>query len=269
MSVGEPIETVGAGLPRQLTPGTVWLGDCLITPLPDGTLEHSFSSAYLVSGDRASLLVDTGHPKDWAVIEQQLNGLLTDRPPLEWIFPTHPEVTHSGNLGRLLATFPDARVCGDVRDYQLLFPAHADRLVPMVIGDEIDLGGRRIVLVEAVFRDLVSTQWAYDPRDRVLYSGDGLGFGHYHRAGQCGMLAEEVPDIPIPELTGIFAEYALYWTRLKDVEPFIDRLDAMMQVDYPVDVVASSHGNPVTDLAQTMPKIREGLRQVGQKYSLR
>ena len=43
----------------------------------------------------------------------------------------------------------------------------------------------------------------------------------------------------------------------------------MMQVDYPVDAVASSHGNPVTDLAQTMPKIREGLRQVGQKYSLR
>ena len=160
-------------------------------------------------------------------------------------------------------------MCGDVRDYQLLFPGHEDRMVPMVIGDEIDLGGRRIVLVDAVFRDLVSTQWAYDPTDRVLYSGDGLGFGHYHKAGQCGMLAEEVPDIPIPELTGVFAEYALYWTRLKDVEPFIDRLDAMMQVDYPVDVVASSHGNPVTDLAQTMPKIREGLRQVGQKYSLR
>ena len=237
-------ETVGEGLPRQLTPGTVWLGDCLITPLPDGTLEHSFSSAYLVSGDDRSLLVDTGHPKDWAVIEHQLEELLAERPPLEWIFPTHPEVTHAGNLGRLLNRFPAARVCGDVRDYQLLFPGHEDRMTPMAIGDEIDLGGRRIVLVDAVFRDLVSTQWAYDPDDRVLYSGDGLGFGHYHRAGQCGMLAEEVPDIPIPELTGVFAEYALYWTRLKDVEPFIDRLDAMMQVDYPVDVVASSPRQP-------------------------
>jgi flavorubredoxin len=268
-SGGAVPETVGSGLPRQLTPGTFWLGDCLITPLPDGTLEHSFSSTFLVVGDRSSLLVDTGHPKDWAVVEYQLETLLAGRPPLAWIFPTHPEVTHAGNLGRLLAKFPNARACGDVRDYHVLFPAHADRLVPMAIGDEIDLGGRRIVFVEAVFRDLVSTLWAYEPDDQVLFSGDGLGFGHFHHAGQCGKLAEEVPDIPIPELTGVFAEYALYWTRLKDVEPFIDRLDAMMQVDYPVAVVASAHGNPVTDPIRTMPKIREGLRLVGRKYSLR
>ena len=160
-------------------------------------------------------------------------------------------------------------MCGDVRDYQLLFPGHGDRMAPMAIGDEIDLGGRRIVLVEAVFRDLVSTQWAYDPTDRVLYSGDGLGFGHFHRAGQCGMLAEEVPDIPIPELTGVFAEYALYWTRLKDVEPFIDRLDAMMSVDYPVEIIAGARGAPVMSPSTTMPKIRQGIIDLGATYSLR
>jgi flavorubredoxin len=260
--------TVGTGLPRQLAPGTVWLGDCLITPLPDGSLEHSFSSAFLVSGEEASLLVDTGHPKDWAVVKHQLESILADRPPLRWVVPTHAEVTHAGNLGRLLATFPDALACGDIRDYHLLFPGTTERLRPMAVGDEIDLGGRVVTFVDAVFRDLPSTLWLYEPIDRVLYTGDGLGFGHYHHAGQCGKLAEEVPDLEIPELTGIFAEYALYWTRLKNVEPYIARLDAMMQVDYPVDIVASAHGNPVTDPTATMPKVRQGLRQIGEKYSL-
>jgi flavorubredoxin len=264
-------QVIGDGLPRLLAPGTYWLGDCiLMPPLPDGTIEHSYSSTYLVHGDEHSLLVDTGHPKDWPVVAGQLDDLLANvAPPLRWIFPTHPEVTHSGNLGRLLAKFPDAEACGDMRDYHLLFPSFIDRFVPMTLGDELELGNRTIVFVEAVFRDLVSTLWAYDRRERVIFTGDGLGFGHHHETDECGKLAEETPDLPIPELTGIFLEYALYWSRLKDVEPHIRRLDELLTVDFPVEIVASSHGSPVTSLEATMPKIRQGVRQLAERYSLR
>jgi len=34
------------------------------------------------------------------------------------------------------------------------------------------------------------------------------------------------PDhLPLPEMTALFAEFAFYWTRFADVEPFIDALD--------------------------------------------
>jgi flavorubredoxin len=190
-------------------------------------------------------------------------------PPLKWVFPTHPEVTHSGNLGRLLRRYPDARACGDTRDFALIFPDVADRMDHMEVGDSIDLGSRRFVFVEALFKDLVSTLWGYDEREQVLFSSDGLGFGHYHGDEHCGKFAEEIPDLPIPELTGIFLEYALYWTRLKDVEPQIERLRKLVFEDHPVRLIASAHGSPVTDPSVTMDRIEQGMRELAERYSLR
>jgi flavorubredoxin len=259
----------GELLPRQLADGLFWLGDCQLVPLPDGSIEHSYSSTFLICGDDRSMLVDTGHPKDWPVVESQLDPLLADAPPLEWIFPTHPEVTHSGNLGRWLHKFPDAKMCGEARDYHLVFPKYADRMVAVEVGDEIDLGNRPIVFVDAVFRDLVSSIWAYDTRGKALFSGDGLGYGHYHAAEQCGRLAEETPDLEIGDLVGIFLEYALYWTRLKDVTPYLDRLDRLMEVEYPVEIICGAHGAPVMSPSTTMPKIRKGIIDLAATYSLR
>jgi flavorubredoxin len=267
--VEETGSETGRLLPRELADGLYWLSDCQLVPLPDGSIEHSYSSAFLICGEQRSMLVDTGHPKDWLVVERQLDQLLASAPPLEWIFPTHPEVTHSGNLERLLHKLPGARMCGEPRDFHLVFPKYADRMVPVKVGDEIDLGNREIVFVDAVFRDLVSTLWAYDRQAKALFSGDGLGYGHYHAAEQCGRLAEETPDLAIGDLVGIFLEYALYWTRLKDVNPYLERLERLMAVEYPVDIIAGAHGAPVMAPTTTMPKIRQGIIDLGATYSMR
>jgi flavorubredoxin len=272
--VEDPENTVGRLLPRQIAPGVHWLGDCILFPTPQGLaagkLEHSYMAIFLVAGRDRSLLVDTGHPKDWAMVRRQLDVMFAAGvPPLEWVFPTHPEVTHSGNLGRLLRRYPSARACGDMRDLPLIFPDVADRMDEMKIGDSVDLGDRRFIFVEAVFRDLVSTLWGFDEAERVLFSSDGLGFGHYHGEEHCGKFAEEIPDLPIPELTGIFLEYALYWTRLKDVEPQIQRLRKLVFEDHQVRIIAGAHGSPVTDPNLTMDRVEEGMRLLGERYSLR
>lgn len=267
--IDDPENTVGPLLPREIAPGVRWLGDCMLWPTPD-KLEHSYSSAFLVSGTERSLLVDTAHPKDWAVLRGQLDGLFAAGvPPLAWVFPTHPEVTHSGNLGRLLRHYPSARAIGDLRDLQLVFPALVDRMDQRGIGDAVDLGDRRFVFVEAIFRDLISSLWGYDEGEQVLFSSDGMGFGHYHGEEHCGKFVEEIPDLPIPELTGIFMEYALYWTRLKSVEPHMEKLRKLMEEDHPVRIVAGAHGSPVADPDLTMPRVREGMRELADRFSLR
>ena len=248
--------------PREIAAGVFWLGDCMVWEY-DGTKEHSYSSTFLVVGSERSILVDTGHIKDWLVVRNQVDGLIAKGIPApESIFPTHTEVTHSGNTGRWLTHFPKAKACGDLRDAQLIWPQHAERLIRCKKGDAIDLGGRKFVFVEAVIRDLVSTYWGYDTKEQVLFSSDGLSFGHFHQAEQCGKTAEEIPDLPIPELTGLFAEYALYWTRLKSCELALERLQQMMEKDYPTRIVASAHGSIITDPTKTMPLIREGMRRV-------
>lgn len=253
-----------ASLPRPLAPGVTWLGECLALPYR-GTVLHSYHSVYVIAGERASLLVDTGHPKDWGAIDLQLDAVLgTGIAPVRYLFPTHAEVPHSANLGNLLAKFPDAHVCGDVRDYHLIFPGCDERLVPMGIGDELDLGGTRFVFVEAVVRDLVTSVWGYDTRSRTLFPGDGFGYMHHHKAGQCGKLAEEVPELPVRDLTALFTEIGLYWTHFTEMEPVIRRLDELLtQDDAPVEVIAPAHSSPISAPIQTVPKVKAGFRKAG------
>jgi len=249
-------------LPREIASGVWWLGDCFLWETSIG-IEHAYSSIYLIVGSEKSILVDTGHLKDWTVVRDQVDGLVAKGIPAPaYFFPTHPEVTHSGNLGRWMKHFPEAKAIGDLRDYQLIFPELVDRFINVKEGDEVDLGGRKFVFVEAVLLDMVNTLWGYDRQEKVLFSSDGLGFGHFHEAGQCGLFAEEIPDLPIPELTGIFMEYALYWTRLKSAEPEIERLRKLIEDDYPTRIIASAHGSVVTDPKKTIPLIKEGLSRI-------
>ncbi len=252
-------ETASAEGPRTLVDGVHWLTDCLVMQ-HEGETIHAYSSAYLVEGDTRSLIVDTGHPKDWASIEAQLETLeAAGVPPVEHVFPTHAEVPHAANLGRVLDRYPDAVAVGDVRDYHLFFPEFADRFVAMESGEAIDLGGTQFCLIDAAIKDLVTSLWAYDTRSRTLFPSDGFAYMHHHHAGECWRTAEEVPNLPIPEFTALFSAYALYWTRFTDIEPHIDALDRLLE-QYPTELIAPSHGSPVLDPAATLPRVKEGLR---------
>jgi len=247
-------------LPRRLAPGLDWLGDCYEFEF-EGKVIHSYHSMFLVHGDEGSLVVDTGHAKDWATLERQLDSLMaTGIAPVRWIFPTHSEAPHSANTGRLLVKFPDAVVWGDVRDYHLSFPEHAERFVAATVGDGLDLGRTRIILGEAVIRDLVTSLWAYDTSSRTLFPGDGFAYMHHHEAGQCGLAAEEMPDLEIAEFTAIFAEYALYWTRFTDLSPYVRAMDDLLaSTDCPVEIVAPGHGSPILEPRMTVEKIKLGM----------
>jgi hypothetical protein len=62
VGVDDPENTVGRLLPREIAPGILWLGDCMLWT--GRVLEHSYTGVLLVSGSEHSLLIDTGHPKD-------------------------------------------------------------------------------------------------------------------------------------------------------------------------------------------------------------
>jgi flavorubredoxin len=255
----------GDWFPRELAEGVFWLGDCIEFE-HEGQRVHSYHSAYVVAGTETSVLIDTGHPKDWLAIERQLDEVLRrGAPEVGYVFPTHSEVPHSANLGRLLKKFPGARACGDIRDYHLIFPAFEDRFMAMQAGDALDLGGTTFVLREAIVRDLVTSLWGYDTARRVLFPGDGFAYMHHHSEGECGKFAEELPDLPVPEFTAVFAHHALYWTRFTDIEPVIAELERLL-ADERVEVIAPAHGCPITRPQVTVPKVREGMRlgQAGQ-----
>jgi flavorubredoxin len=247
-------------LPRELLPGLFWLGSCVDQLTPERKL-HTYNSAYLVTGERESMLVETGCAQELPITIAQLERLLAEgHPPLRWIFCTHQETPHSAGLGWLFERYPEVRLVGEVRDYHLYFPEFVDRFEPLPIGAEIDLGGTSLRICESIIRDLPSTVWGFDTARRVLFPGDGFAYAHYHDAEHCGRTAEEATGLPIPAMTSLFAEAALYWTRFTDMHPYVERLDEFLEHDLgDVALIAPTHGLPITDLAATMPEVRAGL----------
>ena len=233
-----------------------WLGECL-EQRQQGKVYHGYNACFLVVGETASMLVETGHPKDFPIIEGQMNELLPGNPPLKYLFITHQETPHSGGLGRVLSRYPEAVLCGDVSDYHMAFPQYAHRMRSMKEGDEIDLGGRGFRAVEPVIRDLRTTWWGFETRERVLFPGDGFAYSHYHEDGHCGLVAEEAVSLDLPD-PAVFADLALFWTKFADMRHYCDRLDDLIET-LGVKTIAPTHGLVITDVARTMPKVREGL----------
>jgi flavorubredoxin len=247
-------------LPREIAPGVFWLGECL-EQRARGKIYHSYNAAFLVVGSAHSLLIETGHPKDFLVIEKQIRSILGNgnRPPLRYLFLTHEETPHSGGLGRVLQTHPGVTVHGDVSDYHLAFPEFAERLFPMREGDWLDLGDRRFVAVEPIIRDLRTTWWGFDTGARVLFPGDGFAYSHYHEDGHCGLMAEEARTLDLGDVSAVFAEKALFWTKFVDMEPYIARLAVQLEM-LDVRTIAPTHGLPISNVAATVPLVMDGLR---------
>ena len=89
-------------MPREIAPGVFWIGDCL-AQRHKGKIYHGYNAAFLIAGESASCLVETGHPKDFPVIERHINELFARGvAPLKYLFVTHQETPHCGGLGRIL-----------------------------------------------------------------------------------------------------------------------------------------------------------------------
>ncbi|MDV3126468.1 MBL fold metallo-hydrolase [Mycobacterium sp. 21AC1] len=246
-------------LPRNLAPGVHWLGGCLQQPY-QGKMFHSYNSVYVVSGTKKSVVVETGFPGDIDLIESQLDQLISSVAPIEYVFSTHPETPHAGGVGRLLDKYPSAVAIGGVQDLHLAFPQFADRIeVPTGETLHYDLGGRTFRIVGGVIRDLMPTYWGFDDKSRALFPGDGFAYSHYHTDGHCGLVAEEATSLDLPDMTALFAELALYWTRLTDVEPYLQELDLLLE-GLDVQLICPTHGLPIVDLPHTVPAVREGFR---------
>jgi flavorubredoxin len=249
-------------LPRRLADGIYWLSECAVLPPIGDTYLHGYASVFLVCGERRSIIVEGGDPERLDLIERQLDDLFAGErlPPIEYVFATHAEPPHSSGVGLWLEKYPDAVLCGDVRDYHLYFPRQADRLVRCEIGDRIDLGGTEFVFVEPVIRDLDATLWGFDTARRALFPGDGFAYSHLHDAGQCGLVAEEAPDLGFAEMAATFSERALNWMVYTDMEPYVERLHALIFDELHARLIAPTHGMPITDPALICPRIYDGLR---------
>jgi flavorubredoxin len=246
-------------LPREIAPGTFWFGCCLEVHQPPKIL-HNHNSSYLLIGSNATVLVDTGMPYGWAQLRTELETVLNGR-PLDYVFPTHPEAPHMGNIGPLLELYPRMKIVGDLRNYHLYYPHAQDRFQTVGPGASLDLGGRRLQAVPAIIHDIPNTLWGYEPDQRILFVSDAYPYTHEHEAHQCGLTSEELPEEIRPEDTSVVIGFALSWVRHVDADVIMNKLNAFLDA-HPVDIIAPAHGGVVTNPKELTRIFEQGMRRV-------
>jgi hypothetical protein len=264
-----PNQSLSEDLPREVAAGVTWLGACVQFELPDQII-HGHNSTFLVQGAERGLMVDTGSPSNWNEIEQVLDEKLGDV-PLAYVFVSHPELPHTGNLPRLVAKYPDVQVIGDVRDYHLFFPTVTGNLHAHGPGARFDLGGGvEFVLAEALILDLPNTLWGYVPAARTLFTTDGFCYMHrpelddddpMHLPGECALTTSELSEPPSVENAAFFSGSALYWARF--IDDADERYRRVIEFVHSIDahVICPTHGNVITDVDEVMAIVAEGHRR--------
>ena len=126
---------------------------------------------------REPILVDT---TGVAFREPFLDALseLIDPADLKWIYVSHTDLDHIGNLDAVMALAPNAKVVlpglgaakMSLREY-----FDMSRLVPMDHGQRLDLGDRELVLLRPPTYDAPETTGFFDTRNRVLFTVDSFG----------------------------------------------------------------------------------------------
>jgi len=253
--------------PREIAPGVWWMTQCLMQNFADGVV-HVHNAPYLIVGSKGTLLWDTAPPTSWATVEAHLDRLLGDR-QLDYVVPSHPEVAHCGNVHRLMEKYPEAKLVGDIRDHPFYFPKYADRMEEYRAGSEIDLGGPRFVFLDAIIKDLRTSQWGYEATQGVMFVGDGFAYSHQppmddddrptHRPGECTWLASELGEPPGAEQIVWITKAALYWTRFVKLDRYFERFQELRK-QYPTKLIAPAHGAVIDDVDKLATTIWDALR---------
>ncbi|HSW07266.1 MBL fold metallo-hydrolase [Aquabacterium sp.] len=196
---------------------------------------------------RQPVLVDTGIAALQHEFMRELRSVI-DPAALRWIWLTHLDADHVGNLRAVLAEAPQARVVTNYlgmgkMDLQQL---PLDRVYLLNPGQTLDAGDRHLVALQPPCYDAPETMGLFDARTRTLFSADCFG-------ALMADPAERAQDMSAAALR----EGIVGWAAID--APWLRRMPASylatgfgMLRDFAPEVVLGSHLPPATGMLDTL-----------------
>jgi flavorubredoxin len=211
----------------------------------EGTEPVSVALNTMVIRAAEPVVVDTGMAENR---EQYLEDVfsLVEPEDIRWVFISHDDVDHTGNLNALMEAAPNATL---VIDWFMQERMGASLEVPptrwrwLRDGDALDVGDRRLGLVRPPVFDSGTTRGLFDPLTEVYWGADAF-------ASPMPVPVRDVAALDlVPWLEGIhtFAQYISPWLDLVDDAKFqravdrIDRLQPRAIVGCHTPVIGPSH----------------------------
>lgn len=175
------MDTEEAGRAAELSSGVYWVGaidwngrDFHGFTTPGGTTYNS----YLVVGEKIAL-IDTVKSPFAGEMLRRISKII-EPSKLDYIIVNHMELDHSGSLAELKKQ-TDAKILITRRGIDILngyFRGSGSENWDIEIvksGDQLDLGGKTLVFLEATMLHWPDSMETFLKEDRILFSNDGFG----------------------------------------------------------------------------------------------
>lgn len=224
---------------RHITADLHQIAECVA-----GAQGHEAVCVYVLLNHGHPILIDCGSQLHRAEMLRQLETVLAGNAP-EYIFLTHSELPHAGNLQKIAEKFSTIQVLVSsvMLPYIEIAPIPPlSQIISVLPGTTREFAGRKLVFLDALLRDQPGSQWIYDADTRTLFSGDG--FGYYHTADMCDSFSDELPDgIPLEAIEEYhrnafrFLQWVVPERFARDLHELFRRRD--------IKVIAPTHGNAI------------------------
>jgi flavorubredoxin len=198
----------------------------------------------MVIRGREPMIVDTGTPANRAQWLEDAFSLVEPE-DVRWVFVSHDDVDHSGNLDEVMTACPNATlICtwAMVERHTNCFNFPLERCRWVMDGESIDIGDRTLQAVRPPVYDSPTTRGLFDPTTGVYWAVDTF--------------ATPLPDpaMGIADLDPEFWAFGLGLFALGAVSPWLSMVDAAKYSRY----VDRSQSLDITTVAACHSPVIEG-----------
>lgn len=123
------------------------------------------------------ILIDTGMATESEAFMAKLNATL-DLKDLKWIWITHDDCDHVGNLQQILEAAPHAKIIGNslaIMRMSTAWQIPLERTHWLNPGESIQIGDRKLTALRPPLFDNPTTIAVFDEKSQSLFSGDFFG----------------------------------------------------------------------------------------------
>jgi flavorubredoxin len=194
-------------------------------------------SAAVIRGEQP-MIIDTLPPvRHQQFVEQAFS--LVDPEDVRWLFISHEDRDHSGNLMDVMDRCPNARIVTNVVGIVKLgeqFTLDPRRAWLLNDGESLDIGDRTITAIRPPLYDSSATRGMWDPKTRTYFSADCFGVGLDKNA----QFVDDVPEKDFEE--GFFWMNRVNHIWYEHVRPEAIAADAERIRSLGAEVLVSGHG---------------------------
>ena len=143
-------------------------------PLPFGVSYN----AYIIDDEKVAL-VDTVEVDFFSQFIDNVRRIIGDR-PIDYIIVNHMEPDHSGSLALIKKYYPDAKIVGNKKTFDMMRGYYnvgneEDEIVEVKNGDTLSLGTHQLAFIMIPMVHWPETMVTLDVTEHVLFSGDAFG----------------------------------------------------------------------------------------------